>query len=248
MKKNNDITISFIVPALNEERLIKKVLEDIYLIARNSFENFEIIAINDGSSDSTLELMSIFAKSHENIYVLNNKVNVGLGAAFQAGLALARKEYVMLLCGDGGLPASSLPKIFENLGRVDLVIPYMSNLKVIKSPSRYIISKTYVYLLNSIFHLNLKYYNGLPVYRKTLLDKISINSSGFGFQAEIIIKLLKSGCSYCQVEVKGAEETGKSHALKFRNILSVAKTFMHLLKEIYIFKPIAVDSIKGPRN
>ena len=81
-----------------------------------------------------------------------------------------------------------------------------------------------------------------------MLDKISITSSGFGFQAEIIIKLLKSRCTYCQVEVKGAEETGRSNALKFKNILSVANTFLHLIKEILMFKPIAVDSTKLPRN
>ena len=248
MPKNNNISISLIVPALNEEKVIKKVLEDIYSITKDSFDTFEIIAINDGSSDATLELMNAFAENHKNIHIINNKVNIGLGAAFQVGLALARNQYVMLLCGDGGLPASSLPKIFEQVGNADLIIPYMSNLKTIKRPSRYFLSKSYVYLLNTIFGFNLNYYNGLPVYKKALLDKISITSSGFGFQAEIIIKLLKSRCTYCQVEVKGAEETGRSNALKFKNILSVANTFLHLIKEILMFKPIAVDSTKLPRN
>jgi dolichol-phosphate mannosyltransferase len=248
MFKNNNISISLIVPALNEEKVIKKVLEDIYSTTKDSFTTFEIIAINDGSSDATLERINAFAENHNNVNIIDNKVNIGLGAAFQAGLGLAKNEYVMLLCGDGGLPASSLPKIFKLVGNADLIIPYMSNLKSIKRPSRYFLSKSYVYLLNTIFGLNLNYYNGLPVYRKDLLDKISITSSGFGFQAEIIIKLLKSGCTFHQVEVKGAEETGRSHALKFKNILSVANTFWHLIKEIVMFKPIVVDSTKTPRN
>ena len=248
MSKNNNISISLIVPALNEEKVIQKVLEDIYSIAKDSFNTFEIIAINDGSADATLEMMNTFAEKHKNINIINNKVNIGLGASFQAGLGQVKNEYVMLLCGDGGLPATSLPKIFEQVGNADLIIPYMSNLKTIKRPSRYVLSKAYVYLLNTVFGLNLNYYNGLPVYRKELLDKINITSSGFGFQAEIIIKLLKSGCTFHQVEVKGAEETGRSHALKFTNILSVANTFLHLIKEIVMFKPIVVDSTKTPRN
>jgi glycosyltransferase involved in cell wall biosynthesis len=248
MSKNNNISISLIVPALNEEKVIQKVLEDIYSIAKDSFNTFEIIAINDGSADATLEMMNTFSEKHKNINIINNKVNIGLGASFQAGLGLVKNEYVMLLCGDGGLPATSLPKIFEQVGNADLIIPYMSNLKTIKRPSRYVLSKAYVYLLNTVFGLNLNYYNGLPVYRKELLDKINITSSGFGFQAEIIIKLLKSGCTFHQVEVKGAEETGRSHALKFTNILSVANTFLHLIKEIVMFKPIVVDSTKTPRN
>jgi hypothetical protein len=60
--------------------------------------------------------------------------------------------------------------------------------------------------------------------------------------------MIKSGCTFHQVEVKGAEETGRSHALKFKNILSVANTFSHLIKEIVMFKPIAVDSTKTPRK
>jgi len=248
MIRDNNISISLIIPALNEERVIKKVLEDIYFVTKDWFDNFEIIAINDGSSDATLVLMNAFAENHKNIYIVDNKVNIGLGAAFQVGLALAKNRYVMLLCGDGGLPASSLPIIFEQVGNADLIIPYMSNLKIIKRPSRYFLSKAYVYLLNLIFRFNLNYYNGLPVYRREVLDKISITSSGFGFQAEIIIKLLKSGCTYYEVEVKGAEETGRSHALKFKNILSVANTFIHLIKEILMFKPVSVNEIKLPRN
>ena len=248
MNSKSNISISLIVPALNEEKLIKKVLEDIYSVTSNSFDTFEIIAINDGSTDNTFELMNEFAKNSNNIHIVNNNINIGLGASFQAGLKLAKNQYVMMLCGDGGLPASSLPKIFENVGKVDLIIPYISNLKAIKKPSRYILSKIYVLLLNTVFRFNLNYYNGLPVYRKALLDKISITSSGFGFQAEIIIKLLKSGSTYQQVEVMGAEETGRSSALKFKNILSVTYTFSHLIKEILMFKPIAVDSNKVPRK
>ena len=80
MSKNNNISISLIVPALNEEKVIQKVLEDIYSITKDSFNTFEIIAINDGSSDATLELMNTFAEKHKNINIINNKVNIGLGA------------------------------------------------------------------------------------------------------------------------------------------------------------------------
>jgi len=80
MSKNNNISISLIVPALNEEKVIQKVLEDIYSITKDSFNTFEIIAINDGSSDATLELMKTFAEKHKDINIINNKVNIGLGA------------------------------------------------------------------------------------------------------------------------------------------------------------------------
>jgi dolichol-phosphate mannosyltransferase len=236
-------TISLIIPALNEESVVGNVLEDIYQVANTCLTSFELILIDDGSTDKTGEIMKHFAFDRQNVKVIVNDRNRGLGASFQRGLGESVNNYVMLLCGDGGLPAKSLPIIFAEVGKTDLVIPYMSNLKKIKSKKRYILSRTYVFLLNSLFGFNLRYYNGLPVYRRDLLSHISITSSGFGFQGEILVKLLKSKCSYVEVGVLGAEETGKSDALRLKNIASVARTFFHLCFEIIKFKPIPIDVI-----
>jgi dolichol-phosphate mannosyltransferase len=240
-------SISLIVSALNEEAVVFRVLKEIYTEAVNSFDNFEIILIDDGSSDSTGSLMDEFAKEKDNITVVHNKTNLGLGAAFKLGFSIAKNQYIMLLCGDGGLPACSLPKIFESVGKADLIIPYMRNLKKIKSFSRYLLSRAYVLLLNSIFGFRLNYYNGLPVYPRLLLQSLEIKSNGFGFQGEILIKLLKSGCTYLEIEVEGAEETGNSKALKIKNIFSVGKTFFHLINEIFKFVPISEEIIKKSR-
>lgn len=244
---SNDATISLIVPALNEEAVIASVLEGITAQAEGHFRDYELIAVNDGSSDATGAIMEQFAARNPKIRVLHNQPNIGLGASFQKGLKQAHHQYVMLLCGDGGLPARSLPAIFNMIGSADLIIPYMINLRQIKSPARYLISRTYSNLLNLLFGFKLRYYNGLPVYRRSLLDAIRITSSGFGFQAEIVVKLLKSRCTYIEVGVEGAEEKGRSIALRPRNVLSVSKTLFDLLFEILSFRPIPPEVIARSR-
>lgn len=236
-----------IVPALNEQAVVGGVLADIYRETSKAFEVFEIIAVNDGSTDDTGRVMDEFAAAHAGISVIHNKPNIGLGASFQLGLSRAKHNYVMLLCGDGGLPARSLPAIYEKVGTADLVIPYMLNLKRIKTPARYLLSRTYANLLNVLFGFRLRYYNGLPVYRRSLLQAITITSEGFGFQGEILVKLLKSGCTYVQVGVDGAEETGNSSALRIKNVVSVGKTFAHLIMEIARFKPVPREIIEDGR-
>jgi hypothetical protein len=154
----------------------------------------------------------------------------------------------MLLCGDGGLPARSLPAIFSHIGTADLIIPHMVNLRQIKSLPRYIISRTYSNLLNLLSGYRLRYYNGLPVYRRSLLNAIRITSRGFGFQAEILVKLLKSGCTFVEVGVEGAEEKGRSIALHPRNVISVARTFFHLIVELIRFTPVPSDVIERSRG
>lgn len=228
--------VSFIVPALNEERIVEKTVRDIWATVDAMIETYEIILIDDGSTDRTGQIMDGLAQELAHVSVLHNVPNVGLGASYQRGLAQAKCDYVMMLCGDGGLPASSLPPIIAKIGTADIVVPYMRNLRQLKTPLRYAVSQSYTGLLNFLFGYRLRYYNGLPVHRRALLNAITITSSGFGFQAEILIKLLKSGCSFVQVGVMGAEATNKSSIFRLRNIVSVAFTLLKLLKELVGFR------------
>src|SRR5712671_2615765 len=245
---SNEKTITLIVPALNEQAVIASVLLGIHAQAAKHFRDFELIAVDDGSKDATGTIMEECAARHPEIRVIHNRPNIGLGASFQKGLKQARFQYVMLLCGDGGLPARSLPAIFELIGTADLVIPHMINLRQIKSPRRYFVSRTYTNLLNFLFGLNLHYYNGLPVYRRSLLNAITVKSSGFGFQAEIVVKLLRSGCTFVEIGVEGAEEKGRSFAFRPRNILSVGRTLARLLVEIGRFRPVPPEVIAKSRE
>jgi len=236
-------TISIIVPALNEEKVVETVVEQIMAQVRGRFADHEVILVNDGSTDRTGEIMDRLAARHPKTRVIHNERNLGFGNAYQRGLRQARFDYVMLLCGDGGLPAASLPPIFDKIGTTDIVVPWIVNLKEIKTRPRYLLSRAYTGLLNLLFGLRLQYYNGLPVHRRDLLHSISITSGGFGFQAEILIKLIKSGCTYVEVGVHGAEETNRSSALRLRNWLSVGRTIAHLAKEIMRFKPVPPEVI-----
>ena len=178
--------------------------------------------------------------------VLHNMPNIGLGASYRRGVAEARLDYVMMLCGDGGVPASSLPPIIARIGAADIVVPYMLNLKQIKTPLRYLVSRAYTHLLNLLSGHRLNYYNGLPVHRRALLDQVTMTSSGFGFQGEILVKLLKSGCTFVQVGVMGAETTNKTSVFRIKNLLSVAFTVIKLVCELAMFRRITPVAAARP--
>lgn len=238
MTRKNPHSISFIVPALNEEKVVESVIRDTWSTIDSLVSRYEIILIDDGSSDRTGEIMESLAKELPHIRVLHNRPNIGLGASYQRGVSESRLDYVMMLCGDGGVPASSLPPILEKVGTADIVIPYMTNLRQIKTPTRYLISRCYTNLLNLISGHRLHYYNGLPVHRRDLLNAVRITSSGFGFQGEILVKLLKSGCSYVQVPTLGAEATNKTSVFRIKNLFSVTRTLLRLLLELARFEKL----------
>jgi dolichol-phosphate mannosyltransferase len=239
-------SVTFVVPALNEERVVEDVVRETWKVVDARISSYEIILIDDGSTDRTGDIMDRLAAELPNIRVIHNQPNIGLGACYQLGVKEARLDYVMMLCGDGGLPASSLPPIIEKIGTADIVIPWMPNLKKIKSPSRYFVSRSYTTLMNVISGHRLHYYNGLPVHRRALLKQISITSSGFGFQGEILVKLLKSGRSYVEVPVAGAEATNKTSVFRWRNLASVTKTVVKLLVHLFRFKPVLVRENNQP--
>lgn len=235
---------SFIVPALNEEGVVEMVVRDIWSIVDRLVETYEIILIDDGSTDRTGLIMDRLAAELPRLRVIHNETNTGLGASYQRGVREAKLDYVMMLCGDGGLPAASLPSIIANIGAADIVVPFMTNLKEIKTPMRYLISRSYTHLLNWLSGQRLHYYNGLPVHRRAFLDQIAMTSSGFGFQGEILVKLLKSGCTYIQVGVLGAETTNKTSVFRVRNLLSVTRTLLKLVLELMTFERLELASAR----
>lgn len=229
-------TITLIVPALNEEKLIVETVEQIVEVTETRFAEYEVLLINDGSIDSTGRLMDGLAARNARIRVFHNSTNIGLGSSYHLGVAHARYEFVMLLCGDGGMPASSLPGIFAKIGTADILVPYCKNLKQIKGTGRYLLSRTYTTLLNTLFGLRLKYYNGLPVHRVELVRSVGGRSAGFGFQAEILVQLIRAGRTYVEVGVMGAEKANRSSALRLKNIVSVSRTLKSLLVQVYLMK------------
>ena len=224
--------VSIIIPALNEEVILPKVVFDTLNLVKTKFKNYEIILINDGSSDSTPKIMNSLSQEDPQIAVIHNTKNLGFGASYRLGVRQAKGEYIILLCGDGGLPISSLEKLIPHIGTADIVIPWMKNLKTIKSKSRYLLSRTYTRLLNLFFNLDLKYYNGLPIHKASLIKGLEYSDSGFGFQAELLIKLIRSGATYVQVGVEGAEEAQQSDALNIKNWLRIFSTITELLVSI----------------
>ena len=226
-------TLSIIVLALNEGEAIEGVVRDILFHTEGRFDDFEVILVDDGSTDCTGALMDGLASQHPKIRALHNPTNLGIGAAYRVGLAEARFAYVLQLCGDGGLPAESLPAIYEKVGDADIVAPYMTNLREIKSPARYLLSRVYTGLLNLLFGLDLRYYNGLPVHRREHVRSLDLHSTGFTFQGEILVKLIKRGASYVQVGVQGSVGKGSSSAVRPGSLLNVGAALVVLVYTIW---------------
>src|SRR5262245_44387178 len=118
--------ICFVVPCFNEEDNVAPTVQSIRA-AMPPDRPFEIVLVDDCSTDQTLQRMQALADADQSIRIVHNAVNLNLGGAYKKGIAIAQADYVMMVPGDDGFPAGSIAEIIRHAGEADIVIPVVTN-------------------------------------------------------------------------------------------------------------------------
>ena len=190
--------------------------------------NYEILVVNDASTDTTNEAIARVVSSFPNVRALENPVNLGMGGAFKTGLNAAEYSHTMVFPADNEHPEEGLLPILKARGEADMIIPYVLNPEV-RARHRQVISKCYVGLINCLFFKNIPYYNGLVLHRVDLLRSVTILTNSFSYQTEAILKQLASGASWKAVGVPLHQPSHtKTKAFRLKNVLGVAMSIARL--------------------
>ncbi|MCC6501757.1 MAG: glycosyltransferase family 2 protein [Deltaproteobacteria bacterium] len=247
-------SISIIVPCYNEEGNLRGTIEAINgaLASAKRFSGHEILIYNDRSTDSTGALADAIAKKDRNVKVIHNAKNMGFGFNYTDGVRRATKDYVMMVPGDNEIPLEAIMRVMARAGDADVIIPYTANPEV-RPFSRRVISRAFVALINTMFGLDIIYYNGTCLVKSRLLKKVPLKTWGFAYMAAILVRLLKSGASYAEVGVDIAQRSsGKTKAFAFKNVVSVVKAILTLFwdvrvkeRAIYAGKPSRAEATKA---
>jgi len=225
-----EVDLTLFVACYNEEKNIHGTLKTLrQALAEFSF-TWEIIIIDDCSTDGSVHVIKQYMSEHPGlpIYLKVNETNRGLGYNFTECAFLGRGRYYRLVCGDDVEPVETFRTVFGVLGKADMVLCKQTCTG--RTFFRRALSRTYNWLVNSIGGYNVSYYHGLAMHKRYNVMRWHSGSEGFGFQADLITRLLDQGVPFIEVETKARErETGKSKALHFGNFLSVAHMFQELL-------------------
>ena len=220
-------SFTIIVPALNEEGLLGPTLDQIIEIMKNGFEDFEILVFDDASTDRTGEVAESYAKKYKNIRVIHNSTTSGIGYSYKKGIEIATKEQYILIHGDNEIGAELMKRLFGSVDEADFIISYIEEDS--RSGTRRLLSKLFTKLINGLFGLNVRYYNGPNLIPLRLLKEISILTNGHAFMAEIIVRLKKKGYRYQEIGFKTqVRPEGKSKAFRIKNIISVLRAILEL--------------------
>ena len=230
------LTLSVVMPALNEERNIEAAIGDT-LAALDDFQiEGEIVVVNDGSSDRTPELVRARMARDPRVKMIEHPLRQGIGVSFWDGVEHATGDAVIMLPGDNENDPSESLRYFSLLEHVDVVIPFVYNRQV-RSVFRNVLSLLYRQIINTTFRTNFNYTNGTVLYRRSILSQFTANSKGFFFQTEVLIRAVKNGYLFAEVPYQlNRREGGKSKAVSFPSLLNVVKGYLDLVREIYFRK------------
>ena len=221
-------SITVLVPALDEEKSLAPTVKRLIDALTITIEEFEIVIIDDGSSDKTRVVAEQLAADYPFVRVIANPRTMGLGFSYTRGYQEAKKEFFVYIPADNTWPYRSFVELFGQLGRADIITSYALNPEV-RPFGRRVISRFYTLVLNALFARQLRYFNGLTIYPVSFLRRGPLTTFGFGFQAEVLLKALYSGLSYIEVGLPIDERSaGGSKAVNPRNIISVIVTIVRL--------------------
>lgn len=230
--QDHSLDLTIVVPCKNEEERVVATLRTIARALSTLPWRYEVLVIDDGSSDRTAERVETFLRENPDapVRLHRNPKNLGLSRSYVDGAFLARGKYYRLTCGDDAEPEEAMRTILGKLGQADIIIPYHSSLTG-KSAIRTFVSKLYTALVNLFSGNSIRYYNGCPVHLRYHVLRWHSYAFGFGCQADFVTRLIDEGATYLEVavDVTHVEKESASSPFKVRNVVST----VHTLAEIF---------------
>lgn len=225
--------VSIIIPAYNEQEGIGKQISGIQSVVNNIAWDYEIIVVNDGSTDNTLDEI----KKHD-VKLINHPINRGYGAALKSGIASAESEVIMIIDADGTYPVSYIPELLNKILSYDMVVgARITNQVEIpweRKYAKWVLRKLAGYLANNeIPDLN----SGMRVMKKSIVTKyFNILPSGFSFTTTITLAMLCNDYLVYYHPIDYKKRLGKS---KIKPI-DAYHFLILILRTIIFFNPLKV--------
>jgi glycosyltransferase involved in cell wall biosynthesis len=224
------LNIAIVIFCYNEKDTIDKVIQSSIAVAAVLSDSYEIVVVDDGSTDGTREII----KQYPDVISIIHPTNLGIGPALRSGYAAASKDYICAIPGDGQFDVKELLK----------ASPFPSNkiYSFYRTQTNYGPYRFMLTLLNKLFNklflsIDIKDINWIKIYRKNQLDFVDMKLTSSLVESEICAKLIKSGCTLIEQssiyhERKGGVSTGGN----WKTLSKAVKEMAVLYSEVHRFK------------
>jgi glycosyltransferase involved in cell wall biosynthesis len=223
--------LSIFLPAFNEEGNIEKVIKNATEAASKNAVKWELIIVDDGSTDSTYEIAKRISESDRHVKVIRHKINLGYGGSLKTGFYASKYKWISFMDSDGQFDFGEIEKFVEKQKRTgaDLVVGYYKKRKA--SFAKILTSKVWELFVFLLFGLRLHDIDcGFKLVSKKVIDQISRLESERGafISSELLIKAKNKGFRITEVSVTHYPRlTGAGTG---RKLNVIAQSFIDLFK------------------
>lgn len=222
-----DLTI--LVPVYNEVENLRvhlPVLED---SARACTKKYEILVVDDGSTDSSAEVVGQAAQKNRRIRLVRHCGNLGPGAGIPTGLFWSRGKWVMFLPADLACEPDELLGFYRARRGADVVVGLRSDRRDYPRWRRGL-SLFYIRLLQALTGTRVSQFNYLQLWRRSIFDRLAVSSRGVFVTAEIILQAERAGLVVAQHPLTyrprtGGKASGASPRAMVRTLAEMAAYF-----------------------
>jgi glycosyltransferase involved in cell wall biosynthesis len=202
MSENAAPSLAVVVPSFNEEANLPGCLTSL-LETLATFPNpFEIIIVDDGSRDHSLEVAGrLAAQQPDRVRVIPHERNMGLGAALKTGFAAATTDFVTCCPADFPMTVEDWSPFGSALGETDVLVGCRVRREGY-NPLMKFNSWLYPKLVSMMFGLRLRDVNWISVYRRALVERVEITQRGIPMLTEILVKLRDQGATFREVDCR----------------------------------------------
>jgi glycosyltransferase involved in cell wall biosynthesis len=212
--------LSVIMPALNEELNIERAVGRMVRALEQCVPAFEIIVIDDGSTDRTAEIADRLAAEDSRIRALHNERNLNYGMTLARGLAAARFEWIVHDGMDLPLAPEDIATFVAQFADADVLVARRID-RAAHSPWRQLTSWTNNRLLRTLFRPRTADLNFVQFYRRSVVQAVRLHSTSPAFVTpELILRAERTGKRVREITVEfRRREAGTAHFGKPKDIL-----------------------------
>jgi glycosyltransferase involved in cell wall biosynthesis len=238
--------ISLVLPAHNEEPNIRAVVEEAAQVLPTAFTDYEVIVVNDGSKDRTLEIAQAMTSENPHVLVVNHPVNRGYGAALTSGFNAASGDYIMFMDSDRQFDINDIHRLTPYVAGNDIVAGY--RIKRNDPAHRLLNAAIFGTAVKLMFDIKVRDIDcAFKIMRAEVLKGINLESPGALINTEILAKAKAQGRTIAQVGVNHYPRLeGEQSGASIKVVLRAFREILRLWWRMRNYVPPTGEVVEPP--
>jgi len=241
---DRSIELSIVIPAYDEEANIARSVGDAVRVADRLCDRFEVVVVDDGSSDRTAEIVRSMGEQDPRIRLISHETNQGYGTALRSGFGASKLAHVFFTDADNQFVLDELELFIPWIHHVDVVAGFRPNRQ--DPLTRRLNAKAWNALVRVLFYVPVRDIDcAFKLFRREVLEEVDLQAMGAMVNTELMVSLARSGKSVVEIGVTHLPRTaGQARGANLRVILTA---FRELRRMYWRLKSAHYQDSRHPR-